>query len=115
MSRWLQFSRVAELTTACVGVLGHAIICTREYSFGTATNEIKCRQLAFNIFKSVLKVEVFESHKYWREVFESCFSHGLKIAVAEFLKTNSDFVVDQAIDEKLLIFVAPGGYLKRIK
>lgn len=38
-----------------------------------------------------------------------------KTAVAEFLKTNSDFVVDQAIDEKLLISVAPGGYLKRVK
>jgi len=38
-----------------------------------------------------------------------------KTAVAEFLKTNSDFAVDQAIDEKLLISVAPGGYLKRIK
>ena len=38
-----------------------------------------------------------------------------KTAVAKFLKTNSDFVVDQAIDEKLLISAAPGGYLKRIK
>ena len=38
-----------------------------------------------------------------------------KTAVAEFLKTNLDFVVDQAIDEKLLISVAPGGYLKRVK
>ncbi len=38
-----------------------------------------------------------------------------KTAVAQFLKTNSDFVVDQAIDEKLLISAAPGGYLKRIK
>jgi cephalosporin hydroxylase len=38
-----------------------------------------------------------------------------KTAVAEFLKTNSDFVVDQAIDEKLLISAAPGGYLKRVK
>ena len=38
-----------------------------------------------------------------------------KTAVAEFLKTNSDFVVNQAIDEKLLISAAPGGYLKRIK
>lgn len=38
-----------------------------------------------------------------------------KTAVTEFLKTNSDFVVDQAIDEKLLISAAPGGYLKRIK
>ena len=38
-----------------------------------------------------------------------------KTAVAEFLKTNSDFVVETAIDEKLLISAAPGGYLKRIK
>jgi cephalosporin hydroxylase len=35
--------------------------------------------------------------------------------VSEFLKTNSDFVVDHLIDEKLLISVAPGGYLKRVK
>ena len=38
-----------------------------------------------------------------------------KTAVAEFLKTNSDFVVETAIDDKLLISVAPGGYLKRVK
>ena len=38
-----------------------------------------------------------------------------KTAVAEFLRTNSDFIVDYAIDEKLLISAAPGGYLKRIK
>jgi cephalosporin hydroxylase len=38
-----------------------------------------------------------------------------KTAVAEFLKMNSDFVVDYSIDEKLLISAAPGGYLKRVK
>ena len=38
-----------------------------------------------------------------------------KTAVAEFLTTNSDFVVDYLIDEKLLISAAPGGYLKRVK
>ena len=32
-----------------------------------------------------------------------------KTAVAEFLKTNSDFEVDRAIDEKFLILVAPFG------
>ena len=42
-------------------------------------------------------------------------SNNPKTAVAEFLKTNSDFVVDQATDEKLLISAAPGGCLKRIK
>ena len=38
-----------------------------------------------------------------------------KTAVAEFLKTNSNFVVDYSIDEKLLISAAPGGYLRRVK
>jgi len=31
------------------------------------------------------------------------------------LKTNSDFEVDRAIDEKVLISAAPGGYLMRVK
>ena len=38
-----------------------------------------------------------------------------KTAVNEFLKTNTDFVIDHAIDHKLLVSVAPGGYLKRVK
>ena len=38
-----------------------------------------------------------------------------KTAVWEFLKTNDHFVIDTAIDNKLLISVAPDGYLKRIK
>lgn len=38
-----------------------------------------------------------------------------KTAVAEFLKSNNDFVADYSVDEKLLISAAPGGYLKRVK
>jgi len=38
-----------------------------------------------------------------------------KTAVAEFLRSTNDFAVDSSIDEKLLISVAPGGYLKRVK
>lgn len=37
-----------------------------------------------------------------------------KTAVREFLARNHDFVVDEDIEAKLLITVAPGGYLKRI-
>ena len=37
-----------------------------------------------------------------------------KTAVHEFLSRNSDFVVDEDIEAKLLITVAPGGYLRRI-
>jgi cephalosporin hydroxylase len=37
-----------------------------------------------------------------------------KTAVWEYLKTHSDFEIDKSIDHKLLISVAPDGYLKRI-
>jgi cephalosporin hydroxylase len=36
-------------------------------------------------------------------------------AVQSFLEINKDFEIDRSIDNKLLISVAPGGYLKRIK
>jgi cephalosporin hydroxylase len=38
-----------------------------------------------------------------------------KTAVHEFLKTHPEFVIDTDMDNKLLISVAPQGYLKRIK
>ncbi|HEV3223251.1 MAG TPA: cephalosporin hydroxylase family protein [Puia sp.] len=38
-----------------------------------------------------------------------------KTAVWEFLKTHKEFEIDYVIDNKLMISVAPGGYLKRIK
>lgn len=38
-----------------------------------------------------------------------------KTAVWEFLKNNDNFVIDKAVDNKLLITVASDGYLKRIK
>jgi cephalosporin hydroxylase len=38
-----------------------------------------------------------------------------KTAVWEFLKSTDDFIIDSSIDNKLLITVAPDGFLKRIK
>lgn len=38
-----------------------------------------------------------------------------KTAVYEFLKSHSEFIIDTEIDNKLLVSVAPQGYLKRIK
>ena len=38
-----------------------------------------------------------------------------KTAVWEYLKTHSEFVIDKSIDYKLLISVAPDGYLKRVR
>ncbi|MBL0057109.1 MAG: cephalosporin hydroxylase family protein [Chitinophagaceae bacterium] len=38
-----------------------------------------------------------------------------KTAVHEFLKNNDGFVINKEIDHKLLVSVAPDGYMKRIK
>jgi cephalosporin hydroxylase len=38
-----------------------------------------------------------------------------KTAVYEFLKTNKDFIIDKSIEHKILITVAPDGYLRRVK
>ncbi len=38
-----------------------------------------------------------------------------KTAVEEFLKSNNNFVIDHSVDDKLLISVAPGGFLKRVQ
>ena len=38
-----------------------------------------------------------------------------RTAVWEYLKTNDQFEIDYSIDNKLLISVAPEGYLKRVK
>jgi cephalosporin hydroxylase len=42
-------------------------------------------------------------------------SNNPKTAVHEFLKDNDQFIIDESIDNKILISVAPQGYLKRIK
>jgi cephalosporin hydroxylase len=38
-----------------------------------------------------------------------------KTAVLEFLSSNDRFTIDREIESKLLVTVAPGGYLKCIK
>ena len=38
-----------------------------------------------------------------------------KTAVHQFLKNNEEFIIDRNIQDKLLVTVAPDGYLKRIK
>jgi cephalosporin hydroxylase len=38
-----------------------------------------------------------------------------KTAVFEFLESNDNFEIDKSIDNKILISVAPDGYLKRVK
>lgn len=41
--------------------------------------------------------------------------NNLKTAVHEWLKSHPEFEIDQEIDSKLLISVAPDGYLNRVR
>jgi len=52
---------------------------------------------------------------YFKEQRPWGIGNNPKTAVWEFLKKNEQFAIDTAIDNKLLISVAPEGYLKRIK
>ena len=38
-----------------------------------------------------------------------------KTAVWEYLKSHDEFMIDKELENKLLITVAPDGYLKRVK
>jgi cephalosporin hydroxylase len=42
-------------------------------------------------------------------------SNNPKTALYEFLNNNTNFEIDYSIDNKVLISVAPEGYLKRVK
>ncbi len=53
--------------------------------------------------------EQYLPNRYWGK------GNNPKTAVNEFLKNNTNFQSDSQIDNKLLISVNPGGYLKRIR
>ena len=38
-----------------------------------------------------------------------------KTAVHEYLRTQSEFEIDRSIENQLLVTVAAGGYLKRVR
>ena len=44
-----------------------------------------------------------------------CSDNNPKTAIKQFLNENDDFIIDKDIQNKLLITVAPDGYLKRVK
>ncbi len=51
---------------------------------------------------------------YFKEKRPWGIGNNPQTAVQEFLKSNKNFVIDENIDNKLLISVAPKGYLKRV-
>ena len=65
--------------------------------------------VVFDTIVEVLPPNYFKEKRPWG------IGNNPKTAVEEFLKNNNSFAVEESIDNKLLISVAPSGYLKRIK
>lgn len=64
--------------------------------------------VVFDTFVEDVPADVF-SDRPWHP------GNNPKTAVWEYLKSHSEFEIDKSIQDKLLITVAPDGYLKRIK
>jgi cephalosporin hydroxylase len=64
--------------------------------------------VAFDTIVEYLPPEMYENRPW-------SVGNNPKTAVQEFLKNNNDFIIDEHIDNKLLVSVAPGGYLKKVK
>ena len=65
--------------------------------------------VVFDTIVEDLPEDQFSQNRPWG------ISNNPKTAVYDFLKENDNFEIDHSIDNKLLISVAPEGYLKRIR
>jgi cephalosporin hydroxylase len=65
--------------------------------------------VAFDTIVEELPEGYFSQKRPWG------ISNNPRTAVDEFLATNKQFEIDRSIDNKILISVAPRGYLKRVK
>lgn len=63
--------------------------------------------VVFDTVVEVMPAEMFPDRPW-------CPGNSPKTAVMEYLGTHLEFSIDHGIDDKLLLSVAPGGYLKRI-
>jgi cephalosporin hydroxylase len=64
--------------------------------------------IAFDTIVEDLPEGYFSQKRPWG------ISNNPRTAVDEFLKTARNFEIDTSVDNKILISVAPGGYLRRI-
>lgn len=63
--------------------------------------------VVFDTFVEDVPADVFHNRPWWP-------GNNPKTAVHEWIKTHPEFEIDKSIENKLLITVAPDGYLKRI-
>ena len=64
--------------------------------------------VVFDTIIEDMPADIFENRPWSR-------GNNPKTAVWEYLKAHSEFEIDKNIEHKLLVTVAPDGYLKRIK
>ena len=67
-----------------------------------------CYCIVFDTFVQDMPADLFPDRP-WKQ------GNNPKTAVHQFLKTNNEFVIDKSMNHKLMISVAPDGYLKRVE
>jgi cephalosporin hydroxylase len=82
------------------------VLAELQHYAGLTTIESYC--VVFDTIVDQLPAEMFDDRPWGP-------GNNPRTAVREFLKDHPEFLVDERIDHKLQISVAPGGYLKRIR
>jgi cephalosporin hydroxylase len=111
-------SIVAEVRSIAQGKQNILVVLDSNHTFDHVLRELQMYSplvslgsyiVVFDTIVEDLPVNYFKEKRPWG------IGNNPKTAVKEFLKRSSNFIIDSSIDNKLLISVAPEGYLKRIK
>ena len=108
---------VAQVRSAAHGKQNILVILDSNHTFGHVFKELELYSPFVSLGSYIVVFDTIVENlpaNYFREERPWGIGNNPKTAVFKFLKNNTDFVVDEEIDNKLLISVAPGGYLKRI-
>ena len=109
MEQVKKYSQAKESVLVCLDSNHTHEHVLSELNFYSSFVSLRSYIVAFDTIVENLPEGYFSQKRPWG------ISNNPRTAVDEFLETNRNFEIDTSIDNKLLISVAPRGYLKRIK
>ena len=111
-------SIVAEVRSIAQGKQNILVVLDSNHTFDHVLRELQMYSPLVSLGSYIVVFDTIVEDlpaNYFKEKRPWGIGNNPKTAVQEFLKSNNSFIIDDSIDNKLLISVAPGGYLKRIK
>ena len=109
---------VAEVRSIAQGKQNILVVLDSNHTFAHVLRELELYSPLVSLGSYIVVFDTIVEDlpaNYFKEMRPWGIGNNPKTAVQEFLKSNNSFIIDDSIDNKLLISVAPGGYLKRIK